>query len=74
VANIRFEIIMPSEMRDRIDEWRRCQADLPPRAEAIRRLLDIALQVPRKPDRDASAIVAEALNAYLGDGAPKRGR
>lgn len=31
------------ELRDRLDEWRRMQKDLPSRTEAIRRLVDLAL-------------------------------
>lgn len=32
---------------ERIDDWRRSQADLPNRPEAVRRLVDIALEKPR---------------------------
>jgi hypothetical protein len=42
----RFEIRLPPEMEDRIDEWRRAQPDLPPRAEAARRLIELGLTVP----------------------------
>lgn len=31
-----------------IDEWRRKQSDLPTRSEAIRRIVDKALQKPKK--------------------------
>ncbi len=34
---------MPGELRELIDDWRREQADLPSRSEAIRRLLELAL-------------------------------
>lgn len=34
---------LQDELLERLDEWRRLQADLPNRAEAIRRLLDQAL-------------------------------
>lgn len=36
---------MSSEQLTRVDEWRRNQPDIPPRAEAIRRLADEALGV-----------------------------
>lgn len=39
----RFEMKAPKEWLARVDEWRRKQPDLPPRAEAIRRLVDEAL-------------------------------
>ena len=35
-------MMMPSELRT-IDEWRRHQPDLPTRAEAIRRLIQLGL-------------------------------
>jgi hypothetical protein len=34
------ELRLPPELEDAIDEWRRRQPDLPPRAEAARRLID----------------------------------
>jgi hypothetical protein len=34
-----------------IDQWRRMQPDLPPRPEAMRRLVDIALKVELKKPR-----------------------
>ena len=39
----RFEMRYTVDLLRKIDEWRRSQPDLPPRAEAIRRLLDQAL-------------------------------
>jgi hypothetical protein len=39
----RFELRLPPELGDEIDEWRRIQPDLPPRAEAARRLIEIGL-------------------------------
>ena len=41
----RFEMVTPSGWMDKIDDWRRNQPDIPPRAEAIRRLVDIGLSV-----------------------------
>jgi hypothetical protein len=39
----RFEMRLELEMIDRIDNWRRQQSDLPTRAEAIRRLVELSL-------------------------------
>jgi uncharacterized protein len=44
----RFEMRLDVESVERIDEWRRKEPDLPSRAEAIRRLVDLGLQVKRK--------------------------
>jgi len=41
---IRFEIRLQSGLSIKIDEWRRQQPDLPSRAEAARRLIEIALE------------------------------
>jgi hypothetical protein len=35
-----------------VDDWRRCQTDLPSRAEAIRRLVELATKIKKKPDTD----------------------
>jgi hypothetical protein len=35
-----------------VDDWRRCQTDLPSRAEAIRRLVDLAAKIKKKPDTE----------------------
>ena len=40
----RFEIRLPPELCRQIDEWRRQQRDLPSRAEAARRLIEIGLE------------------------------
>jgi len=39
----------------RLDHWRRTQEDQPSRAEAIRRLVDVALNVNGKRSRSTSA-------------------
>jgi uncharacterized protein len=39
----RFEMRAAPELLSRIDEWRRHQSDLPSRAEAIRRLIELGL-------------------------------
>jgi len=35
-----------------VDDWRRGQIDLPSRAEAIRRMVELAAKMKRKPDAD----------------------
>jgi hypothetical protein len=35
-----------------VDEWRRYQTDLPSRAEAVRRLVELAAKIKKKPDGD----------------------
>lgn len=40
----RFELRLPPELSDEIDDWRRKQPDLPPRAEAGRRLIELGLE------------------------------
>jgi len=42
----RFEMVTPPGWMDKIDAWRRQQPDLPPRAEAIRRLVEKGLLTP----------------------------
>jgi hypothetical protein len=48
-APIRFEIRLPATLADSIDAWRRWQPDLPPRAEAARRLIELGLSVAQPP-------------------------
>jgi hypothetical protein len=50
---LRYELRLTPEQWAEVDEWRRRQPDLPNRAEAIRRMIAIALkaeQKTRKPD------------------------
>jgi hypothetical protein len=35
-----------------VDDWRRRQTDLPSRAEAIRRLVELAIKIKKQPDTD----------------------
>jgi hypothetical protein len=35
-----------------VDDWRRSQTDLPSRAEAVRRLVELAAKIKKKPDTD----------------------
>ena len=41
---VRLDLWFQPDLIDEIDEWRRGQKDIPPRAEAIRRLCRLALQ------------------------------
>jgi hypothetical protein len=43
----RFEMRVPASFLKMVDEWRRKQDDLPPRAEAIRRLVEIGLKAKK---------------------------
>ena len=44
----RFEMRVPSSFLKMIDDWRRKQEDLPSRAAAIRRLVDLGLKAKPK--------------------------
>jgi len=41
----RLDLRFPDDLIRGIDEWRRHQLDIPPRAEAIRRLVEIGLSL-----------------------------
>jgi hypothetical protein len=47
-----FQMRASDEFLTKVDDWRRAQPDIPGRAEAIRRLVEIALG--RKPKAKAS--------------------
>ncbi len=58
----RFEMRLDQSILENVDNWRAEQADLPSRAEAIRRLVDIALQTQTsKPNRKVSISDGEKL-------------
>ena len=46
-----FQMRVTEEFLRTIDDWRRKQPDLPSRAEAIRRLVDLGIKAPEKPSR-----------------------
>lgn len=48
----RFELRLPPELGDQIDEWRRLQPDLPARAEAARRLIELGLEATKEKAKD----------------------
>jgi hypothetical protein len=43
----RLELRVDAEFLEKVDEWRRIQPDLPPRAAAIRRLVEKGLDADR---------------------------
>jgi hypothetical protein len=47
----RFELRLPPDLGDEIDDWRRKQPDLPPRAEAARRLIVAGLRAEGESDK-----------------------
>ena len=44
----RFEMRVPASFLKMVDEWRRKQPELPSRAEAIRRLVELGLKAKGK--------------------------
>jgi hypothetical protein len=42
--SLRFEVRLSPELGDEIDNWRRKQQDIPSRAEAARRLIELSLK------------------------------
>ena len=60
----RVEISIAPDLRDRIERWRGRQTAIPPRAEAIRRLILAGLEAGgTAPAADAPQLVAVAGNA-----------
>jgi metal-responsive CopG/Arc/MetJ family transcriptional regulator len=43
----RFEMRLETTMIERVDAWRRKQEDLPSRAEAVRRLIELGLSAKK---------------------------
>jgi hypothetical protein len=43
----RFEMRVPASFLKMVDEWRRKQPELPSRAEAIRRLVELGLKAKK---------------------------
>lgn len=58
----RFEMTVPTSFLKTVDEWRRKQVDLPPRSEAIRRLVErglVSTAAPRQLSKGAKRKAAE---------------
>ena len=47
-----FQMRVSEAFLQTVDDWRRAQTDLPSRAEAIRRMVELAAKMKRKPDAD----------------------
>ena len=47
-----FQMRVSEQFLRMVDDWRRRQIDLPSRAEAIRRLVELAVKMKNKPDAD----------------------
>jgi hypothetical protein len=58
----RFEMRIPVSFLTSIDEWRRKQADLPARAEAIRRLVELGLAGSQPMKRRNPKAASKALD------------
>jgi hypothetical protein len=46
--SLRFEVRLSPELGEEIDDWRRTQQDIPSRAEAARRLIELSLKAARE--------------------------
>ena len=49
----RHQVIIPRDLMRRVDDWRRKQSDIPNKSEAIRRLLEKALEQPEATRKSA---------------------
>ena len=58
----RFELRLDEEGLARIDEWRRRQPDVPARAEAMRRLMEVGL-ARSSPDAKHASITFPGLRS-----------
>jgi hypothetical protein len=47
-----FQVRVSEQFLRIVDDWRRGQTDLPSRAEAVRRLVELATKIKKKPDSD----------------------
>jgi hypothetical protein len=47
-----FQMRVSEAFLQTVDDWRRAQADLPSRAEAIRRMVELAAKTKKKSDSD----------------------
>jgi hypothetical protein len=59
----RFEMRAGEDFFDAIDNWRRAQPDLPPRAEAVRRLVEAGLKSDLKPMVDDARRLLDSLDS-----------
>jgi hypothetical protein len=47
-----FQMRVSDSFMRTVDDWRRGQVDVPSRAEAIRRMVEVAAKMTKKPDSD----------------------
>lgn len=47
VNTVMFQMRVPEEFLDKLDDWRRAQPDLPSRGEAVRRLVELGFAAPK---------------------------
>ena len=47
-----FQMRVSDDFLRTVDDWRRGQVDLPSRAEAIRRMVELTAKMKKKPDSD----------------------
>jgi hypothetical protein len=47
-----FQMRVSESFLRMVDDWRRGQIDVPSRAEAIRRMVELAAKMKKKPDAD----------------------
>lgn len=59
LKSTRFILSVSPDWLDTVDEWRRQQPDIPSRAEAVRRLVDLGLN--RSAGTDPALKAAEAM-------------
>jgi hypothetical protein len=50
-----FQMRVSATFLRTVDDWRRGQIDVPSRAEAIRRMVELAAKMKKKPDYDREA-------------------
>lgn len=69
-----FNMRVDADFVQKVDDWRRIQADIPPRAEAIRRMVDLAIKAESQIDsleEDIATLRTVAREWAEKAGAPK---
>lgn len=61
MSPIRFEMLLDEDILERVERWRAEQHDIPSRAEAVRRLLDIGLSKARMSISDGEKLILMML-------------
>jgi hypothetical protein len=55
IQNKLFQMRVSSKFVAMVDKWQRAQPNLPPRAEAVRRLVEAGVTATKKPKGDQNA-------------------